>query len=96
MLSHLSLLVPAGDTSREHLHSLLRARHLPFPADDSNHLSIDLGGLHLRWVQHAEFQTYTLWRTLSEAPDSFDASAVRDMPTDWLAPKRMLVSVIWL
>ena len=85
MLSHLALLVPAGDTSREHLHSLLRARHLPFPADDSNHLSIDLGGLHLRWVQHSEFQTYTFWRTLREAPDSFDASAVRDMPADWLA-----------
>jgi uncharacterized membrane-anchored protein len=84
-LSHLALLTPPGQTaSREHLHALLRARHLPLPAEDASHLSLDIGGVHLRWEQHTEFQTYTFWRALSERPTSFDEAAVGLVPQDWL------------
>jgi uncharacterized membrane-anchored protein len=84
-LSHLALLTPPGQTaSREHLHALLRARHLPLPAEDASHLSLDIGGVHLRWEQHTEFQTYTFWRSLPERPTSFDEPAVSLVPQDWL------------
>ncbi|MCX7660099.1 MAG: DUF3422 domain-containing protein [Caldimonas manganoxidans] len=84
-LSHLALLTPPGQTaSREHLHALLRARHLPLPAEEASHLSLDIGGVHLRWEQHTEFQTYTFWRALSERPTSFDEPAVSLVPQDWL------------
>jgi uncharacterized membrane-anchored protein len=85
MLSHLVLIEPRGDASQEHLNGLLRARHLPLPAAGASYLSSDLGGLHLRWEKHNEFQTYTFWRTLREAPTSFDAAVLREVPADWLA-----------
>ncbi len=85
ILSHMALLTPPGDASREHLNSLLRARHLALPAEGASYLSIDLGGLHLRWEKHTEFHTYTFWRVQREAPESFDHTAVRDVPADWLA-----------
>lgn len=84
-LSHLALLAPAGDASREHLNRLLESRHLPLPAAHASYLSIDIGGVHLRWEKHTEFQTYTFWRPLRDAPASFDDSAVREVPADWLA-----------
>ncbi|MCW7536400.1 DUF3422 domain-containing protein [Aquabacterium sp. A7-Y] len=95
-LSHLALLTPPGETrSREHLHTLLRSRHLPLPAADAGHLSIDLGGVHLRWEQHTEFQTYTFWRQLPENPASFEPSAVASVPQDWLrgVPGQWLVGM---
>lgn len=84
VLSHIALV---GDVERvrEHIASLLRKRHLPLPAEDANHLSVDLGGLHLRWEKHTEFHTCTFWKPLHEAPDSFDAPALADVPQDWLA-----------
>ena len=85
MLTHLALLAPQGDVSREHLNSLLRARHLPLPAAEASHLSVDIGGLRLRWEKHTEFQTYTFWRALREAPASFDDSAVSGVPADWIS-----------
>lgn len=85
LLSHLALLTPQGDASQEHLNRLLSARHLPLPAAAASHLSIDLGGLRLRWEKHTEFQTYTFWRALREAPHSFEGAALRDVPSDWLA-----------
>lgn len=94
-LSHLALLTPPGDAaSREHLHSLLRARHLPLPAEGASHLSIDLGGVHLRWEQHTEFQTYTFWKSLHGAA-SFDEAAVAAAPQDWLGkvPGQWLVGM---
>ncbi|UZD54209.1 DUF3422 family protein [Caldimonas aquatica] len=84
-LTHLALLTPPGDpASREHLHRLLRARHLPLPAAEASHLSIDLGGVRLRWEQHTEFQSYTFWRHLPDNPTSFDPTAVSAVPQDWL------------
>ena len=84
-LSHLALLAPDADAARLHLEGLLRSRHLPLPAADASHLSIDLGGLQLRWEKHTEFHTYTFWRTARETVQSFDGDALRTVPQDWLA-----------
>ena len=84
-LSHLALLAPDADVARLHLEGLLRSRHLPLPAADASHLSIDLGGLQLRWEKHTEFHTYTFWRTARETVQSFDGDALRAVPQDWLA-----------
>lgn len=93
-LSHIAL-VGDADTVREHIATLLRNRHLPLPAEDANHLSVDLGGLHLRWEKHTEFHTCTFWKPLHEAPESFDAPAMADVPQDWLAamPGQWLVGL---
>lgn len=84
-LSHLALLAPDADAARLHLETLLRSRHLPLPAADANHLSIDLGGLQLRWEKHTEFQTYTFWRAARDSVRSFDDDALHAVPSDWLA-----------
>jgi len=93
-LSHIAL-VGEVDGVREHLGTLLRRRHLPLPADDGNHLSIDLGGLHLRWEKHTEFHTFTFWKPLHEPPESFDTTALAEVPQDWLAamPGQWLVGL---
>ena len=85
MLTHLALLTATGTASREHLNALLRAHDLPLPAPEANHLSIDIGGSHLRWEAHTEFQTYTFWHTLDTAPTTFDGAAADGLPADWLA-----------
>jgi uncharacterized membrane-anchored protein len=84
-LSHIALVGPEADAAREHIVTLLRNRHLPLPAADANHLSADLGGVHLRWEKHTEFHTLTFWKALHEAPESFDAPALADVPQEWLA-----------
>jgi uncharacterized membrane-anchored protein len=84
VLSHIAL-VGEADRAREHIATLLRNRHLPLPAEEASHLSIDLGGLQLRWEKHTEFHTCTFWKALHEAPESFDAPALADVPQEWLA-----------
>jgi uncharacterized membrane-anchored protein len=93
-LSHIAL-VGEADAAREHIAALLRRRHLPLPAEDANHLSVDLGGVHLRWEKHTEFHTCTFWKPLHEAPESFDAPALADVPHEWLAamPGQWLVGL---
>ena len=82
-LTHLALLTPDPKASREHLHRLLSARHLALPAAGASHLSVDLGGVRLRWEQHTEFQTYTFWRTPAQPLQGFDDSAVGHVSTEW-------------
>lgn len=84
-LSHIALVGPGSERAREHIVTLLRNRHLPLPAEDANHLSVDLGGLHLRWEKHTEFHTCTFWKALHETPESFDTPALADVPQEWLA-----------
>lgn len=83
-LSHLALLTPDAASSREHLHRLLSARHLPLPSASASHLSVQLGDVRLRWEQHTEFQTYTFWRGLSPAQNGFEDAAIRHVSTEWI------------
>ena len=84
-LSHLALLAPDAAASRQHLQRLLEARHLPLPASNASHLSVDLGGVRLRWEQHTEFQTYTFWRATSSGSPRLDDTALAQVSTEWLA-----------
>ena len=87
-LSHVALVGPPAGAAYAHMVDLLRQRHLPLPAQDANHLSADLGGVHLRWEKHTEFHTYTFWKPAhgsDHGPASFDATAIAEMPPEWLA-----------
>ena len=84
VLTHLALLTPEPRASREHLHRLLSARHLALPAANASHLSVDLGGVRLRWEQHTEFQTYTFWRTPAQPLQGFDDTALGHVSTEWV------------
>lgn len=98
-LSHLVLLTPPGEVAeaaRAHLKALLDARHLPHPAAQASHLSVELGGgLHLRWEQHTEFQSWTFRRPLEGAPQDVDDLPLARLPQDWLAalPGQWLVGL---
>jgi uncharacterized membrane-anchored protein len=85
-LTHMAWLTEQGQSLRPHLDQLLRSRHLAVPAEDASHLSIDIGGLCLRWERHTEFETCTFWRTFSPPAGSrlFDSPAVDLVPRDWL------------
>ena len=87
-LSHVALVGSQANAAWAHMVELLRKRHLPLPAEDANHLSVDLGGVHLRWEKHTEFHTCTFWKPLATAapgPDAFDHTPITELPQDWLA-----------
>lgn len=95
-VSHLAFVadpdVQAAD--RRHLETLLSELHLPLPAPEANHLSIDLPGCRLRWERHTEFVSYTVWRPL-RADEALDAApAYRALPDGWLStvPGELLVA----
>ena len=70
-LSHLAWVGAEASQAREHVAALMRSRHLPLPAEDANHLSADLGGLHLRWERLA-YSSMNAWTkgSLSTLPGS--------------------------
>lgn len=94
-LSHLAWVGAEGSAAREHIVVLLESRHLPVPAVEASHLSVNLGSVWMRWERHTEFHTCTFWRALDAAPDSFDTTAVAEVPQDWLAamPGQWLVGL---
>ena len=71
LLTHVAMVGGEAGAAREHLSGFLRARHLPVPAADAGHLSIDIGGLQLRWEQHTEFAMNILARDLRHASTAF-------------------------
>ena len=100
LLSHVAMVGPQAGAAYAHLVELLRKRHLALPAVDANHLSADLGGVHLRWEKHTEFHTCTFWKPLAEMADAsesggrafdrvferaFDHTAIAELPPEWLA-----------
>lgn len=95
LLSHVAFVGSDARAARDHLAALLKQRHLPVPAEGQNHVSVDIGGVRLRWELHGEFHTCTFWRQLPEVPKDFDASPLRDVPNDWLAalPGQWLVGL---
>jgi uncharacterized membrane-anchored protein len=96
VVSHLAFMCApeARAGERAHLDALLEGLHLPVPAPDASHLSIDLPGCRLRWERHTEFTNYTVWRAL-RPDESLDAPpAYRSLPEAWLAnvPGQLLVA----
>lgn len=95
-VSHMAFICTAEQQAagRSHLEALLRGLHLPVPAPEASHLSIDLPGCRLRWERHTEFVVYTVWRALKPG-EALDATpAHRSLPEEWLAsvPGDLLVA----
>jgi uncharacterized membrane-anchored protein len=95
LLSHVAMVNGDGPAARAHVSALLAQRHLPVPAADLNHVSVDIGGVRLRWELHGEFHTATVWKQTAELPRNFDDGPLRDVPADWLAaqPGQWLVGL---
>ena len=74
------------DRSRDfaHLVALLDRYGAPHPAPGANHYSGDLGRAFLKWEQHTEFVTYTLFLP-GVADKPFAADSFDIFPKDWLA-----------
>lgn len=94
-LTHLALHGADAAAARGHVERLLRERHLPLPSPEANHLSVDLGGVQLRFEAHTEFHTLTFWRRLDRPAAAFDATVLPDLPREWMqqAPGQLLVAM---
>ena len=67
-----------------HLIDLLHRYGAPYPQTGATHFFTDLGKYQLKWDQHTEFVTYTLFGAgLSER--AFDPVEFDMFPADWLA-----------
>ena len=77
---------PLGDqeADRRHLLALLDRHGTPHPRPDATHFSGQIGRLHLKWEQHTEFVTYTVFGAgLGDRP--FDPDIWEIFPQEWLA-----------
>jgi uncharacterized membrane-anchored protein len=85
-VSHVAVLVAANerDAERAHLAVLLRHFGVAEPASGSNHLSLSLGPVRLKWERHGEFTGYT-FLTEGGAPDGFEHTALDLLPDGWLS-----------
>ena len=86
ILTQLAWLGESAGSVRVPLMELLKSHHLPVRAEGSNHLSVEIAGLRLRWEQRTEFETCTAWRTLQSetVTEAFDRPALRDVSQNWL------------
>ncbi len=78
-----------------HLLLLLDRYGAPHPAPDANHYSAQLGRGFLKWEQHTEFVTYTIFSDgVADVP--FDGTLHDLFPSDWLAdaPGQVLTSCL--
>ena len=72
------------DADRAHLTQLLDRYGAPHPQPEATHWFGEVGKFKLKWEQHTEFVTYTMFMpTLEERP--FDPKAFETFPADWLA-----------
>ncbi|MFW2586728.1 DUF3422 family protein [Sagittula sp. SSi028] len=68
----------------DHLKALLDRHGAQHPQPDATHFSADLGKLVLKWEQHTEFVTYTMFLPgLGDRP--YDPTDFEVFPQDWLA-----------
>lgn len=80
----------SSDDIVEHLARLMKSHHLPAPDAQTNQIMVVLPNYRLRWERHAEFVTYTTWKTDVDASHLFEV-----LPQTWLktAPGRLLSAV---
>lgn len=81
------------DADRRHLLMLLDRHGAPHPQPDATHYSGRIGRYELKWEQHTEFVTYTIFGDgLGERP--FDPAIWTILPEDWLreAPGQRITS----
>ena len=72
------------DVDRAHLTQLLDRYGAPHPQPGATHWFGEVGKFKLKWEQHTEFVTYTMFMpTLEDRP--FDPKAFETFPADWLA-----------
>ena len=78
-----------------HLVDLLDRHGAPHPQPEATHYYGQIGKSWLKWEQHTEFVTYTVFSEgLDERP--FDAASFAAFPSDWLAdaPGQRITSVL--
>ncbi|MEM9009759.1 MAG: DUF3422 domain-containing protein [Pseudomonadota bacterium] len=83
------------DRDRAHLVDLLDRHGAVHPAPNASHYFGQLGRLRLKWEQHTEFVTYTLFADgVAETP--FDGSTLKQFPAEWLAaaPGQVITSAL--
>lgn len=72
------------EADRAHLLNLLDRFGAPHPKPGATHFFGEIGKHHLKWEQHTEFVTYTVFG--DQASDrAFDPALFDVFPTDWLA-----------
>ncbi len=90
MAAYLAIKQPSNAAARDraedraHLLALLDRHGVPHPPPDATHYYGKLGRHTLKWEQHTEFVTYTLFEDgVSTRP--FDPAIFEAFPDDWLA-----------
>jgi uncharacterized membrane-anchored protein len=87
---HLALRQPDGaaerdpQADRELLIALLDRHGAAHPPGDASHHTTELGRVRLKWEQHTEFVTYTLYDG-SPAETLFAPTLMQHLPHEWLA-----------
>ena len=71
------------DADRQHLLALLDRHGTPHPQPQATHFSGQIGRHHLKWEQHTEFVTYTIFAE-GLAERAFDPEIWEVFPQDWL------------
>lgn len=100
-VSHLAMLSGegAGSADRAHLLALCRRYDVPAPAEDADHVMLDLGPFRLKWERHTEFTSYTFFdadeAALARESQPFAQPVLAKVPKDWLEelPGELIVGV---
>lgn len=95
-VSHLALLAGEGDEDlhRQHFTALCKRMGAVPPDSDAWHHQARIGNVLLRWEQHTEFASYTVFRG-GAFSEPFGDSALAEVPGDWLRslPGKLLVAL---
>lgn len=79
---------------RDHLIALLNRHGAAYPPPGAGHHTTELGRVRLKWEQHTEFVSYTLYE---EAPADrlFAPALMQHLPEDWLAqaPGKVIAAI---
>jgi uncharacterized membrane-anchored protein len=97
---HLALKPPANAAERDlaadrdHLIALLDRHGAAHPAPDASHHTTELGRVRLKWEQHTEFVSYTLYED-APADTLFAPTLMQHLPDDWLAeaPGKVIAAI---